>query len=113
MVRMRYYELEIDLDRELSNKELVDLDVKLAEFPVTDIFQDRSKILHVKFRFPDTKGTAIWPLWAIVALVSAIPVGITGWKLFTWEPEPVDIMKWVLPLGAVLLGGYLIYKQLK
>jgi len=106
-------EMQIDVDRPLSAGELSCIQSQLESEPIVllaPITQDKSNTLHIRFRNPETEGVGIWPLWAIIGLVAAIPVGIIAWRLFT-----VDPMEWVPFLtivGMLGLGGYIIYKAI-
>lgn len=106
------YELELDLDRILTSDELSRIEQQFIDWPVSlaSLSQDKAGTLRIRFYAPKSEGVAIWPLWAIIAIVAAIPVGILGWKLFTMEPEEL-ILKYLLPIGAIGLGGYLLYRE--
>ena len=104
-------EMQIDVDRPLSAEELSCIQSQLESEPIVllaPITQDKSNTLHIRFRNPETEGVGIWPLWAIIGLVGAIPVGIIAWRLFT--VDPMEWVPFIAVIGLLGLGGYIIYK---
>ena len=102
-------EMQIDIDRVLSAEELSRLQAQLEnELSLLGPVSHDGNTLRIRFYCPQTTDVGMWPLWAIIALVSAIPVAIIAWRLFTTDP-----MDWVPFLGVVGmlgLGGYIVYK---
>ena len=113
------YELQIELERSLSEDELCRLaeGLKLLKLEppieLKSLSQDEANTLYISFDGPRPEGFGIvW--WLIPALLALIPVGAVTWKLFSWEPEEMfpTLIKYLLPLAAVGIGAYLIIRKL-
>lgn len=113
------YELQIELERSLSEEELCQLaeGLKLLKLDpsieLKSLSQDEANTLYISFDGPRPEGVAI-PFLLIAGLLALLPVGALTWKLFAWEPEQMfpTLIKYLLPLAAVGIGAYLIIRKL-
>jgi len=119
MVTKTPYELQIELERSLSEDELRQLaeGLKLLKLEpsieLKTLSQDEANTLYIRFDGPRPEGVGlVW--WIIPALLALIPVGAVTWKLFSWEPEEMfpTLIKYLLPLAAVGIGAYLLIRKL-